>query len=208
MPAAVSLALLHAVGRAVAIAADPAPQSSAQWSGSASGYYYAVPREDDFMLAVAQVKRDTLHLEARYNYEALDTGSLWAGHTFSGGDTLAWQLTPMAGAVLGKTRGIAPGLEASLAWRKLDVYVEAEYVVDLDDNSDSFFYSWNELGYTPRPWLRLGFVTQRTRVYRQDRDIAPGLFAQVSLGRATLGAYFFNPGSSDAVTSLSVAVRF
>jgi len=160
------------------------------------------------MLGIAQANHDRLHLEARYNYEALDTASLWAGRTFSGGETFAWQITPMAGAVFGKTSGIAPGLEASLAWRKLDVYIEAEYVADLNDKGDSFFYSWNELGYTPRTWLRVGLVTQRTRAYRQDSDLVPGLFAQFRMGKATLGAYFFKPGSDDAVTSVSVAVSF
>ena len=45
--------------------------------------------------------RDWLHLEARYNYEALDTGSAWVGYNFSGGETLAWEFTPMIGGVFG-----------------------------------------------------------------------------------------------------------
>jgi hypothetical protein len=184
------------------------PRTSAAWSGSLSGAYYFLPHGDDFVLGIAQANHDRLHLEARYNYEALDTASLWAGHTFSGGDALAWQITPMAGAVFGKTRGIAPGLAASLARHKLDICIEAEYVADLDDKSDSFLYSWNELGYTPWAWLRLGAVTQRTRVYRQEGDVTAGVFAQFNIGRATLGAYFLKPGSSDAVTSVPVALKF
>ena len=70
--------------------------------------------------------RDWLHLEARYNYEALDTGSAWVGYNFSGGETVTWELTPMLGAVFGATDGIAPGYKGSLGWKKLELYSEGE----------------------------------------------------------------------------------
>ena len=37
-------------------------------------------------------------LEARYNYEALETGSVWAGYDFNAGKKLVLDLTPMVGA--------------------------------------------------------------------------------------------------------------
>jgi len=41
--------------------------------------------------------RGWLHLEARYNNEALETGSLWAGYNFSVGKKLVLNATPMVG---------------------------------------------------------------------------------------------------------------
>jgi hypothetical protein len=178
------------------------------WEFSLNGFYYFPRQDDNFGLLVGQAKKGTLHLEARYNYEALDTGSLWAGRTFSGGEALTWEITPMAGAVFGQLNGLAPGLEAGLAWRGLDFYLEAEYVFDLSTKEDSFFYAWSELAYSPWEWLRFGLVTQRTRLYRSDRDVQRGPFVQFNLGPATLGFYVFNPGGDAAVGIVSLGAQF
>jgi hypothetical protein len=212
--AALALALLVPV---LACAApegggSPSPRSSVDapgWTYSATGMYYVPPDDSNFLLAIATADRGALHLEARYNYEALDTGSLFAGWTFSGGDTLTYELTPMLGAVFGDTQGIAPGLEASLAYGVVDFYIEAEYLYDFDNHEDSYTYAWSELGVTPLEWLRFGLVGQRTRVYRGDRDIQRGGFAQLMLGQATLGLYVFNPDDdTDRLAVVSLGAEF
>ncbi len=71
-----------------------------------------------------------LHLEARYNYENLHTGSLWAGYNFTAGKTLQLAVTPMIGGVFGRTTGIAPGCEFSLTYKKLSFSSSNEYVFD------------------------------------------------------------------------------
>ena len=84
------------------------------WSFSASAYTYFVPDDREYVQPTFTADRDWLHLEARYNYEALDTGSVWVGYNFSGGEKLAWEFTPMLGGVFGDTNGIAPGYKGSL----------------------------------------------------------------------------------------------
>ena len=191
---------------------EPSPPSSVQtpgWAFSATGMYYALPDQSDFLLAIATADHGQLHLEARYNYEALDTGSLFAGWKFSGGDTLTYELTPILGAVFGETHGVAPGFEASLAYGIVDFYIEAEYLHDLESDEDSFIYAWSELGFSPLERLRFGLVGQRTRVYSSDREIQRGGFAQITFGKATLGIYAFNPtDSADRFTILSVGAEF
>lgn len=49
------------------------------WDFSATGYYYALDDQNDYLSAIATADREALHLEARYNYQALDSGSLFAG---------------------------------------------------------------------------------------------------------------------------------
>jgi len=179
------------------------------WAFSATGYYYSLSDQSDFLLAIATAERGPLHLEARYNYEALDTGSLFAGWKFSGGDTLTYELTPILGAVFGTTQGIAPGFEASLAYGVVDFYVEAEYMYDFEVKDDSFTYAWSELGFSPLEWLRFGLVGQRTHAYRSDRDIQRGGFAQFISGTLTLGLYVFNPDdSADRFATLSLGAEF
>ena len=99
------------------------------WSFSASVYTYLVPDSRDYVQPTITADRGWLHLEARYNYEDLDTGSAWVGYNFSGGEKLAWEFTPMLGGVFGDTTGIAPGYKGSLSWWKLELYSEGEYVV-------------------------------------------------------------------------------
>ena len=55
------------------------------WSFSASAYTYIVPDSANYGQPTFTADRGWRHLEARYNYEALDTGSVWVGYNFSGG---------------------------------------------------------------------------------------------------------------------------
>src|SRR5262249_42686889 len=147
---------------------------------------YIVHDDRDYVQPTVAADRGWLHLEARYNYEDLDTGSLWIGYNFSGGDELTWEITPMLGGVFGHTDGIAPGYKGSLSWWKLELYSEGEYLVDTGNSSDSFFYNWSELTISPLDWLRLGLATQRTLAYETDRDVQRGLLAGVSLEHVDL----------------------
>jgi hypothetical protein len=179
------------------------------WAFSATGMYYSFRDQDDFLLAVATAEQGPLHLEARYNYEAIDSGSLFAGWKFSGGEKLTYGLTPILGAVFGQKEGIAPGFEASVAYGVADLYVEAEYVYDLHVREDSFTYAWSELGFTPWEWLRFGLVGQRTMAYQSDRDIQRGGFAQLMYKKMTLGMYVFNPDDSNSRFAVfSLAAKF
>ena len=93
--------------------------------------------------------RKQIHFGARYNYEDKETGSRWVGYNFSTGDRLALEVTPMIGGVFGNTTGVAPGYKASLAWRRVELSTEGEYVFDTKDHTGNFFYSWMELTYSP-----------------------------------------------------------
>ena len=55
------------------------------WAYSMTGMYFVQPDESNYPLGIATADREQLHLEERYNYEALNTGALFAGWTFSGG---------------------------------------------------------------------------------------------------------------------------
>lgn len=173
-----------------------------------TGYYYAMRDEPDFGVGVAAIDRGPLHLEARYNYEARNATSVFAGWKFSGGDAVAWEITPIVGGLFGAARGVVPGVEASVAWREIDFYIEAEYVRDLDDASASYFYSWSELGWRPAPWLRVGLAGQRTMIVDTDRELQGGVFVQGTAGSATLSVYAFNPDAGSRYVIVSLGVRF
>ena len=194
---------------AAAPAAQPADEpSGATWSGFASLFAYAVPDEDLFLQPTIAVDRGWLHLEARVNYEDLDTGSAWIGRNFSVGDRVTLEITPMAGAVFGNTAGVAVGYSGTLAWRRLDLSSESEYVFDAGESSDSFLYTWSELGWAPVDWFRGGLSVQRTRVYQTEFDSQRGFFGALSLGSWEASAYLFNPDADTPTVVVGVTFTF
>jgi hypothetical protein len=185
-----------------------ADESSKAWSFSASASAYFVPDDREYVQPTFTADRGWLHLEARYNYEDLQTGSVWLGGNLAGGGKLAWEFTPMLGGVFGQTTGIAPGYKGSLSWWKLELFSESEYVVDVGDSSESFFYNWSELSLAPVDWFRFGLVTQRTRVYQSERDVQRGLLAGFSYRNTSLTAYVFNPDKSRPIVVATIALSF
>ncbi len=197
-------AALLAVAPTAAFAAD----DERAWEFGITAYPTIVRGGENYTSAIAVADRGPLHLEARYSYESVGARSVFVGWTFSGGDAIAWELTPLAGGAWGDTRAFVPGFEASVAWKRLDLYVEAEYVRDSGERDDSYFYAWTELGFSPVEWLRLGIAGQRTRAYDNDRDIQRGPFVQLTWRRITIGGYWFNPGSSEQVFVGSIGATF
>ncbi len=176
-----------------------APAASPAWEFALTAYPTVVRGGENYTSAIAIADRGALHLEARYNYESIGARSAFIGWTFSGGEAVTWEVTPLLGGAWGTTQAFVPGLEASVAWGPVDFYVEAEYVRDSKARSDSYTYAWSELGLRPVEWLRVGIAGQRTREYGADREFQRGPFAQVTLGPVTIGGYWFNPGSNEQV---------
>jgi len=190
-------------------ATQPAPESAAsQWSFSLNIAGYIVPHDRSYASPTFSADRGQIHLGARYNYEDKETGSLWAGYNFEAGDKLAFSLTPMVGGVFGNTRGIAPGYLAGIAWNRVDLSTEGEYVFDLREQSGSFFYSWMELTYSPWEWFRTGLVAQRTKAYHTDLDIQRGVLAGFSYKKTNFTTYIFNAGWTDPTVVLSLGFEF
>ncbi len=191
--------------------ASPAPGEEADekaWSFSVSAATYIVPNDQEYAQPTFTADRDWLHLEARYNYESLKTGSAWVGYNFSGGEKMAWEFTPMLGGVFGNTTGIAPGYKGSLSWWKLELYSEGEYVFDTGNSAGSFFYSWSELSVSPVDWFRVGLVGQRTRAYRTDVDIQRGLLVGFTYRKVDLTTYSFIPNRGKPTWVFSVGMSF
>jgi len=212
--ASLAMALVFASANPLAQTTTNAPPAPAEesddkaWAFSALAYTYLVPDSGNYVQPTFTADRGWLHLEARYNYESLDTGSAWLGYNFSGGETVEWEFTPMLGGVFGDVTGIAPGYKGSLSWRKLEFYSEGESVFDTGDSSESFFYNWSELTLSPVDWFRFGLVTQRTRAYESDRDIQRGLLAGFTYKKVDLSAYYFNPDDDKPTFVIGVGVDF
>lgn len=196
------------VDPAVAAATPPEEAGEKAWSFSAGAYTYFLPDEGDYLQPTLTADRGRLHLEARYNYEDRETASAWIGYNLSFGEEVTLDLTPMLGGVFGQTDGVAPGYKASLAWRRLELTSESEYVIDTGDSSGSFFYTWSELAWGPADWCRLGLVVQRTKAYQTDFDIQRGLLVGVTYKDLDLTAYVFDPDDDRPTVVLGLTLGF
>jgi hypothetical protein len=184
------------------------PVTSVPWSYGASVAAYFVPEGQDFLLPTVSADRGVWHVEARYNYEGLNTASAWLGLNVAAGNTVAVSFTPMVGGVFGDTDGVAPGYHLSLDWRRLQLYSEGEYLFDSGTWSDSYFYAWSELTLAPVDWMRAGLVGQRTRVYESARDIQRGILLGVAGKGLSVTGHVFNLDQDKPLVVLSAAVEF
>ena len=211
--AALALALLaayhmHAQEALPNSSATPKPAAQVPWKISITVDGYILPDQDSYINPNVTADHGWLHLEARYNYENLRTGSVWFGYNFSAGKKLVLNVTPMVGGVFGQTSGIAPGCAASLSYKRVTLSISNEYVFDLTDHTRSFYYSWPEVTYSLTDWLRVGAVAQRTKAFQTKLDTQRGFLVGFSHKHAEFTAYIFNPGSTDLSAVLEVGWSF
>jgi hypothetical protein len=185
--------------------ASPTPNP---WAFSFTTSGYIVPGGQSYVSPDFSADRGWLHLEARYNNEALKTGSLWAGYNFSVGKKLVLNATPMVGAVFGDLNGIAPGCALTLKYKRVDAYSSAEYVFDIQNHGGSFFYIWDQITYSPLHWLQVGLVSQRSRVYHTGLDVQRGVLVGFTYKKVNFAANVFNFGWTTPTEVLSLGFNF
>ena len=208
-------AVFAALGAVMMIAPAPAAAQATvdgstpdAWSAAVEIAAWILPDQPDFLLVQAFADRGGLHLEGRYNYEDLQTGSAWVGWTWTWAGTVSGSVTPMAGLVFGNTRGLAPGLELDLAAGPVGLYVETEYVFDLDDSSDDFYYAWSELSVTAVDWMSAGLAVQRTRIVERSSEVAAGPLLGVRAGPFGLTGYLMDPFDAERFGVIQVEFDF
>lgn len=179
-----------------------------EWSFSLATYGYIVPHDQSYASPVFGTDHRWFHAEARFNYEDQNTGSIWFGYNLSTGHTLTLEMTPMLGAVMGNTTGVAPGYKLALSYKSVALSSEGEFVFDTRNHHDSFFYSWNELTYSPLEWFHTGLAAQRTRAYHTDLDVQRGFLVGVSYKRADFTTYIFNAGWTDPTIVVGLTLKF
>jgi hypothetical protein len=191
--------------------ATPAKSSDVSknpWAFDLTTDGYIVPDATGYVQPVLTGDHNWLHLEARYNYENLRTGSLWVGYNFAAGKKLVLDVTPIIGGVFGRTTGIAPGCEASLTYEKIQLSISNEYVFDTTHKSGNFYYSWPEVTYSPLDWFRVGLVAQHTKAFHTPLDIQRGFLVGFSHKKVEFTTYIFNAGFTEPTVVLEVGVKF
>ncbi len=201
IPALAALSVAESVQEPVPAQTPPATLDP--WELSSSFFYSDPPGSDGHLTAILYADRGPLHLEGRYNYEDLDTGSIFAGWKFSSEGDVSLSATPMLGAVFGRTDGIAPGLEAEVGWKRLSWYTEMEYLLDMHADDDDFFYSWSTLMYGFSDAVSAGLVVERTKLVDTDFSFQRGLALELKRPHFGLSLYAYNLGTDDSYAVVS-----
>jgi hypothetical protein len=204
MARALPIAAMIVVFSGAAGAEDPRPT----WEFSTSLYGYDTADSKDYVNLNFTADRGRLHLEARYNYEAIDTTSVWAGANFSAGTSWVFDSTVMLGAVFGDLEGVAPGYRISLEHTWFGLASEGEYFFDTEDSEGNYFYTWTEVAGSPTEWFRAGLAVQRTRAYETDVDVQRGVFVGFTVKSFDAAAYVFNLGWDDPTYVLALRYDF
>lgn len=200
-----TLALILFAGSA---SAQDDPDSTG-WEFGADANFYFFPGGERILLPVFRADIDWLHLEARYNYEDLETFSAWVGYNFKGGGEKAdYVFTPMIGAATGLTKGVAAGLEFTVTLGKFEIYSESEYLWDASSKEYNFMYTWTDLTFSPRDWWWVGLSAQRTRLYQTELDIQRGLLLGAAAKNWEFTGYVYNVGFAEPFVLLTVSLGF
>jgi len=181
-------------------AADPGP--SWTLAGSLTGI---VQNKSVLLQPALTFDRGPLHLETRYNSEDRDTFSLFAGWNL---EWVKLQLTPMLGALAGRTKGIAPEIDLTLTWGQFKLSGGAEYIFDFSDTAEDYFSAWSGLTMSPLAWLQFGLALQRTRVIRSPREVQLGPQLGISFWKMSATFSLYNPGFQGEYASLGLEVTF
>jgi len=148
------------------------------------------------------------HFEARYNYEAFKTASVWIGYNFAFGDKFAVEAAPMLGGVFGDVTGIAPGYTITISWKSIELYTQGEYLFDAGTSSGNFFYNWTELTYTIAERFWFGLVLDRTKSLGEDLDVRRGPLIGFNYKKLDFAAYWLSPGSHNSTFIFAVTANF
>ena len=204
--------LSHSLGKMNAACPCSPPlekETDNSWEYSLSTLTYLEQHAKDYANPNFTADHDSLHLEARYNYEALKTGSVWVGYNFKTGNKLELEITPMLGGVMGDITGIAPGYNIRLAYESFELSAQGEYFFDAGRRANDFFYDWAEAKYSPTEWFFVGIVIERTQVLGADSDVRRGPFIGFKCDeKFDFTTYWLAPGSNKSAFVFAVTVNF
>jgi hypothetical protein len=167
--------------------------TTAQWKAGVEQYSYIGTTLPGAIVPVFHIQsKNNWYAELRYNYEEAQTFSMYGGKTFTGGHTLEYTITPMAGFSTGKFTGVSLAANIETGWKNIYLSSEVQYSQAIKQNAGSFFFNWSDLGYTLSSHFFAGMTMQYTRQAGQT-DCKPGLLAGINLAPFSFPFYVFNP---------------
>ncbi len=112
------------------------------------------------MIPQAWIYIKDYYLEARYNYENKKTVSLYFGKSYEHDKKLYYEFIPMIGLVYGQMKGISPGFNLKIDYKRFTSSTQCQYTYDLEDQYNSFFWDWSNFYIKVNKNIALGCAVQ------------------------------------------------
>jgi cell division septation protein DedD len=138
-----------------------------------------------------------LYAEGRYNYEALNTFSIYLGKTYAKESVISYSISPIAGAVMGGFNGGSIGANIGLSYKNFYIYSQPQYSFSLENAVNNFIYSWTDITYSPTSWLSAGISLQHTKPYQSKSYMQNGFVVELAVKKFAFPMYIFNPLTKD-----------
>lgn len=133
------------------------------------------------------------YAEGRYNYEAMNTFSLYAGKEFTKKGKFSMTATPLVGGVVGEFKGLSAGLNLTLDYGKFFFGSQSQYTISANPENLDFFFSWSEIAFQPARWIYFGLSAQYTYYSAVNQSLfEPGAVIGFEIGKWTFPLYCFN----------------
>jgi hypothetical protein len=148
-----------------------------------------------------------MYTEVRYNYEALETFSVYGGWTLKGGHDFQFSTTPMLGISAGNFSGISVADNTEAEWKNIYLSSQLQYSFGSKGSGTDFFFNWSELGYSFSGLFYAGLAIQYTKEkYCQVTD--PGFVTGINFRGLTIPLYIFRPFSGREFYILGVNINY
>lgn len=148
-----------------------------------------------------------MYTEIRYNYEALNTFSVYGGWTFKGGNELQFSSTPMLGVSAGDFSGVSVANNTEAEWNNIYISCQSQYSFGIKGRNADFLFAWSELGYSFTDMLYAGLALQYTRE-KGSQITDPGFIIGLNFKKVTIPIYIFRPFSGYEFYILGVNINY
>lgn len=165
----------------------------AQWKAGIEQYnYIGSPLAGAFVPVCHMQSSSDWYAELRYNYEDVQTFSVYGGKKITKGNDFHYSVTPMMGFSAGRFTGISFAANIEAEWKKFYLSSETQYSIATKRVSKDFFFNWSEIGYNITSFFFSGLTVQYTR---QPGKIIfePGFLTGLTLNKVSFPVYIFRP---------------
>ena len=162
-------------------------------------HYHVIGKDKiyNWISVLHRLTRHGLYGELRYNYEDLNTFSLYAGKKISGEKKMSYSITPMIGLLVGQYKGISLATNVDLKYENVSMSAQLQYTRNNQQQSADFFYNWSELTWQPVKWLYGGVSVQQTKIYHCIIKNEAGMLLGFEINKIVIPVYLFSPFSND-----------
>ncbi len=160
-----------------------------QPNGTGEQYFY-LGKERPFsrVSVLTYLAPSAWYIEARGNYEASNSASLYFGKAFRKTAPVSYSITPIAGLVAGGFNGGSVGANVALDYKELSFSSQSQYTFSIENKAENFTYSWADLTYQLKKWVSAGVSLQQTRGVFEKGVLIKGVYKKLSIP-----LYVFSP---------------